>query len=121
MMQIGELAERAHLSLRTLRHYDEIGLLQPSARTSGGFRIYSDHDYDRLVLIRQARALGFSLDQVAELLTILDRDDPAIGSAGEKLEALLQEARIRRESMAENLDRADDLIAGITRRVHHVS
>lgn len=120
-MQIGELAERAHLSLRTLRHYDEIGLLQPSARTSGGFRIYSEHDYDRLVLIRQARALGFSLDQVAELLTILHRDDPAIGSAGEKLEALLQEARIRRESMAENLDRADDFIAGITRRVHHVS
>ena len=42
MMQIGELADRAEMSLRTIRHYDEVGLLTPSGRSDGGFRLYTD-------------------------------------------------------------------------------
>ncbi|MHA7155616.1 MerR family transcriptional regulator [Arthrobacter sp. TMN-50] len=117
MMQIGELADPAQLSLRTIRHYDEIGLLHPSARTDGGFRIYSENDYERLLLIRQARALGFSLDEVANLLDTLSRNRHARGSAGGELVRFLEDARVRREAMAVNLDRADEFIAAMTDRV----
>ncbi|WP_309476712.1 MerR family transcriptional regulator [Arthrobacter sp. ISL-95] len=57
-MHIGELAHRTALSLRTIRHYDRVGLLHPSARTEGGFRVYSEEDYERLLLIRQVKVPG---------------------------------------------------------------
>jgi MerR family copper efflux transcriptional regulator len=116
-MHIGELAERAGLSLRTIRHYDDVGLLHPSARTEGGFRIYSERDYERLILIRQARALGFGLDEISELLDALSRCAPDTDGTAAELEAFLQDARARRETMAANLGRADDFIATIRERV----
>jgi MerR family copper efflux transcriptional regulator len=116
-MQIGELAERAGLSLRTIRHYDDVGLLHPSARTDGGFRIYSEKDYERLILIRQARALGFSLDEIADLLDVLSRCTPDADGALSELHVFLRDARARREAMAVNLGRADDFIATIRDRV----
>jgi MerR family copper efflux transcriptional regulator len=116
-MQIGELAERAGLSLRTIRHYDDVGLLHPSARTDGGFRIYSERDYERLILIRQARALGFSLDEIADLLDVLSRCTPDADGAVRELHVFLRDARARREAMAVNLGRADDFIATIRERV----
>ena len=64
-MQIGELAERTGLSVRTLRHYDEIGLLRPSARTDGGFRLYTADDESRLLLIRRMKPLGYSFFQIS--------------------------------------------------------
>ena len=45
-MHIGELADRAGMSLRTIRHYDEVGLLVPSGRTTGGFRVYTAEDLE---------------------------------------------------------------------------
>lgn len=116
-MQIGELAERAGLSLRTIRHYDDVGLLHPSARTDGGFRIYSEQDYERLILIRQARALGFSLEEIADLLDVLSRCTPDADGAVSELHVFLRDARARREAMAVNLGRADDFIATIRDRV----
>ena len=68
MMQIGELAERTELSLRTLRHYDEIGLLEPSGRSEGGFRAYTEGDYERLMLIRRMKPFGYSREQMGYLL-----------------------------------------------------
>jgi len=47
-MQIGEVADRTQLSLRTIRHYDEVGLVPPSARSEGGFRLYTEADVERL-------------------------------------------------------------------------
>ena len=61
MMHIGELAERTALSQRTIRHYDEIGLLTPSGRSEGGFRLYTEGDLGRLLLIRRMKPLGLSL------------------------------------------------------------
>jgi len=71
MMQIGELAERADMSLRTIRHYDEVGLLAPTGRTEGGFRLYTEADFQRLMVIRRMKPLGFSLDEMAELLRVV--------------------------------------------------
>ena len=71
-MHIGELADRTGLSLRTLRHYDEIGLLKASGRSEGGFRLYTASDLSRLMLIRRMKPLGFTLEEMAELLLLID-------------------------------------------------
>ncbi|ONF74504.1 MerR family transcriptional regulator [Amycolatopsis keratiniphila] len=76
-MQIGEVAERTGLSLRTIRYYEEVGLVVPSARSQGGFRLYTDPDVDRLELIKRMKPLGFQLEEMRDLLAILD---PAPGS-----------------------------------------
>lgn len=70
--QIGEVAEAVGLSLRTIRHYEEVGLVPPSGRTSGGFRLYTDHDIDQLELVKQMKPLGFTLEEMADLLRALD-------------------------------------------------
>lgn len=85
-MQIGELAERTEMSLRTIRHYDEVGLLTPSGRSEGGFRLYTHDDYLRLMVIRRMKPLGFSLDEMAELLRVVDALDGA--GAGDEAAAV---------------------------------
>jgi DNA-binding transcriptional MerR regulator len=68
MMQIGEVADRVGLSLRTVRYYEEMGLLSPEKRTEGGFRLYTDAQVDRLNLIKRMKPLGFSVQEMRELL-----------------------------------------------------
>ncbi len=70
MHQIGEAAERVGLSLRTVRYYEEVGLVVPSGRTQGGFRLYTDDDIERLALIKQMKPLGFTLDEMRDLLEV---------------------------------------------------
>jgi DNA-binding transcriptional MerR regulator len=72
MMQIGEAAERVGLSLRTIRHWDEVGLVVPSARSTGGFRLYTEADIERLALVKTLKPLDFSLEQMRELLATTD-------------------------------------------------
>jgi DNA-binding transcriptional MerR regulator len=76
-MHIGEAADRAGLSIRTLRHYDEAGLVVPSARTDGGFRLYTEPDLDRLRVIKRMKPLGFTLEEMRDLLDVLDGLDAA--------------------------------------------
>jgi DNA-binding transcriptional MerR regulator len=71
-MQIGEVAERTELSLRTIRYYEEVGLVVPSARSQGGFRLYTEPDIDRLLMIKRMKPLGFQLEEMRDLLAILD-------------------------------------------------
>src|SRR6478736_5947321 len=94
-MHIGELAERTGLSLRTIRHYDDVGLLPATSRTEGGFRVYSEADAGRLMLIKQMKPLGFSLEEMAEILA---------------------QAEHQRAKMARSLAQADEFIALLGRR-----
>ncbi|KUI39207.1 MerR family transcriptional regulator [Mycobacterium sp. GA-2829] len=71
-LQIGEVAARTELSIKTIRHYDDVGLVTPSARSAGGFRLYTDDDVERLLTIRRMKPLGFTLDEMRELLDALD-------------------------------------------------
>jgi DNA-binding transcriptional MerR regulator len=114
-MHIGELAERTGLSLRTIRHYDDVGLLPATSRTEGGFRVYSEADAGRLMLIKQMKPLGFSLEEMAEILGLLAdaRDTP--GSAARLAEILAQAAH-QRAKMARTLAQADEFIALLGRR-----
>ena len=94
LMQIGQVAERTGLSLRTIRWYEEEGLVGPTTRTGGGFRLYSGHDVARLEVIKQMKPLGFSLDEMRQLLTLLDDLD----AGGEDRAALLDRLRMFHEA-----------------------
>ncbi len=75
-MRIGEVAERAGVTTRTLRYYEEVGLVTPSSHSSGGSRRYSETDYARVLRIRELQAvMGFNLDEIRELLDAGDRID----------------------------------------------
>ncbi|MBT2566958.1 MerR family transcriptional regulator [Arthrobacter sp. ISL-85] len=116
-MHIGELAERTGLSLRTIRHYDEVGLLPATARTDGGFRVYSEDDFERLLVIKQMKPVGFSLEEMAELLRIFATGDPAglVEADQAKLVQFLEKAVQQRAKMARNLAQADELIERLSR------
>ncbi|SDS57721.1 DNA-binding transcriptional regulator, MerR family [Pseudarthrobacter equi] len=115
-MHIGELADRSQMSLRTIRHYDEVGLLKPSGRTEGGFRLYTERDFTRLLVIRRMKPLGFTLEAMAELLRVIDaleasgpgQDDTAIRS---ELNTFIEEASRRRAKLEEQLGMADEFLA----------
>ncbi|MFI2429356.1 MerR family transcriptional regulator [Streptomyces sp. NPDC018955] len=92
-MQIGEVAARTELSLRTIRHYEEAGLVIPSARSRGGFRLYTDNDVQRLMVIRRMKPLGFSLEQMRDLLDATDRLDAGTELGPEEREMLLERVR----------------------------
>jgi DNA-binding transcriptional MerR regulator len=76
-LKVGELAERTGLSVRTLHHYEEIGLLVPSHRTVSNHRLYTADDVARLQRIKSLRQLGFGLDRISEILA-----DPATSPLG---------------------------------------
>lgn len=114
-MHIGELADRTGLSLRTIRHYDEIGLLKPSGRSEGGFRLYTGSDLERLLVIRRMKPLGFSLDEMAELLRIIDArsaDDANVDTAEAEgvFQRFVTDARARREKLQQQLEMADEFL-----------
>ncbi len=114
-MHIGELAERTGLSLRTIRHYDDVGLL-PASRTEGGFRVYSAADLERLMVIRRMKPLGFSLEEMGRLLDVIDRlaaspGEPERAELQEQLDGYVEAARQQREKLALNLERADEFLA----------
>ena len=117
-MHIGEVAQRTELSLRTLRHYDEIGLVRPSGRSDGGFRLYAEEDVERLLVIRRMKPLGFSLEQMAEVMKHVGTLAAGTSAdAREQLTTILAEAVERRARLEHQLDMADEFIALIEERV----
>src|SRR5256886_5913188 len=72
-MQIGELAKRAHVTVQTVRFYERLKLLPDPQRKDSGYRIYSEPDLKRLLFVRQAKSLGFSLDEIRDILRMRER------------------------------------------------
>jgi DNA-binding transcriptional MerR regulator len=73
MYQIGEVAESIGLSLRTIRYYGEAGVVPPSGRSAGGYRLYTDADIDRFRWVKYMKPLEFTLDEMRGLLDARDR------------------------------------------------
>lgn len=123
-MQIGEVAARTELSLRTIRHYEETGLVIPSARSQGGFRLYTEADIARLMVIRRMKPLGFTLDEMRDLLDATERlDSNALADTGER-EALLERIRTYEQAAAQKIEdlrvqlaRAEDFAATLRARL----
>lgn len=72
-LKIGDLSRATHTTVETIRYYEQIGLLPAPARTVGNYRAYEAGHLIRLSFIRRARDLGFTLDQVRDLLSLSDR------------------------------------------------
>lgn len=101
-MQIGEVSERTGLSLRTIRHYEDMGLVAPTARSKGGFRLYGEADVHRLLLVKKMKPLEFTLDEMVDLLGLLDALDGNPDSADR--EALVDRLDMYREATEHRVD-----------------
>ena len=99
---VGEVASLAGVTVRTLHHYDRIGLLVPSGRSDSGYRLYSYGDLERLREIRLLRELGFSLEAIGRLLDV---------AAYDKRSAL----NAQRDLLVERLARTQRIIRGVDR------
>ncbi|MCZ4534544.1 MerR family transcriptional regulator [Gordonia terrae] len=122
-LQIGAVATETGLSIKTIRHYDEVGLVVPSARSAGGFRLYTRADIDRLFVIRRMKPLGFTLDDMRALLhaeSVLDDSDAAPADRRAALEAVAefrQRARLACEKLERQLEYAHELTAQLSDRL----
>ncbi|WP_238422028.1 MerR family transcriptional regulator [Gordonia sp. 'Campus'] len=110
-LQIGEVAAATELSIKTIRHYDEVGLVAPSARSAGGFRLYTRADIDRLLVIRRMKPLGFSLEDMGALLDAQDKLGDNDSGPSERAAA--------RERLADFHARAEDACRRLARQLDY--
>ena len=109
--RIGELAQVAGVTVRTLHHYDELGLLSPSLRTGGGHRLYTAADVERLYRLLALRGLGLPLDEIGALLENGDGVAATVRRHLERVERqadALNELRARLTRLLAALDGGDD-------------
>ena len=101
-LTVGRVAELAGVTVRTLHHYDRIGLVRPSVRTAGGYRAYTAGDVERLREVLAYRRLGFGLRDISDLV-----DDPATDAVAHlhRLRGLLVDQRDRAAAMVTAIDR----------------
>jgi MerR family transcriptional regulator, copper efflux regulator len=109
-VRIGQLAARTGVPVRTIRFYEQAGLLPAPQRTPGGFRDYDDSAVTRLRFARSAQALGLSLAEIAEVLHIRDQQGPPCEYVSELLENHVQALQAR---LAELTALRDELQARI--------
>ena len=100
--KVSEVAKLAHVTVRALHHYDEIGLLVPSERLPNGYRLYGQADLERLQQILLLRGLGFALDAIGDLLDAPDHD---------RLSAM----RAQREVLAGQVKQTEAVIRAVDR------
>jgi MerR family transcriptional regulator, thiopeptide resistance regulator len=108
MWKIGELARRTGLTVRTLHHYDDIGLLSPADRSEGGHRVYGEADVRRLYRIVSLRSLGLPLEAIG---AALDEDGfdarAAVPAHLARLEAQMEQQRLLQDRLQRLLERLD--------------
>jgi MerR family copper efflux transcriptional regulator len=115
--QIGEVAERIGLSLRTIRYYEEMGLIEPESRTDGGFRLYTEDHVERMRVIRRMKPLSFTVQEMVDLLAARDavNSDPGDARARERLTGFAADARERVETLKAKVDLAQGLVEQLER------
>ena len=96
-MRIGQLAAQTGYSVRTIRFYEQSGLLPAPSRTPAGYRSYDQDAVTRLRFVHSAQALGLSLAEIAEVLRVRDRDGPPCSYVAELLDTHITalDARIK--------------------------
>ena len=107
---VGAVARLAGVSVRTLHHYDQIGLLTPAGRSAAGYRLYSLADLGRLHRILFYRELGFPLDEIVQIMDDPMEGDGEAGGAGRHL-------RRQHRLLREQISRRQDLLAAIEKEM----
>lgn len=117
--RIGEIAERTGLSMRSIRYYEETGLVTPAGRTDGGFRMYSEVDVQRLLGIMQMKPLGFSLERTRDVLADLDilRDTSGTDSTRSEARSRLADLHSEMRAALEALARRVEIARSFTERL----
>lgn len=115
-MQIGELASRAGVSVRAIRYYEELGLIEPESHSSGGFRLYGAQNFKRLQVINFLKEVGLTLDEIRQIFLAKKTMGPDRQTArflsrtlGEKL-ALVDAKISALNSVRDELGRALDIL-----------
>jgi len=102
-----EFAQKASVSVRTLRYYDNVGLLSPTSYTEAGYRLYTDTDFSRLQQILALKFLGFSLDDIRQCL----QTGPTMLQESLALQkAMLQEKRVQLDAIIQAIDETEDVL-----------
>lgn len=109
-MQIGQLAKRTHVPIDTIRYYESHGILPAPARRNSGYRSYGDADVARLHFLRRAKALGFTLREISELLQLS-------GRSGEDMAAVRASAAARLADVERKLDELTRIRDGLRQLV----
>ena len=119
LLQIGQVAERTGLSLRTIRFYEENGLVPPTERTTGGFRLYGEDAVSRLEVIKRMKPLGFSLEEMRDLLTLLAdiAEHPVDAVLTDRLRMFHEAATARVVALREQLAVAEGFAADLAGRL----
>lgn len=95
MFQIGELSQQTGVQTKTIRYYEDVGLLSPASRGENRYRLYDQKDVERLRFIKSARELDFSLQEIAQILAARDRSEPPCGHVMELIHDHIDEIEIR--------------------------
>ncbi len=114
LRRVGEVAEDLGVSPRTIKYYEEIGLVEPEKRSRGGFRLYGERDLERLRRILRMKGMGYSLRAIREILAVRDAAREAdrvtvLRTATEHLKESEREVAGRIGQMREDLERAETL------------
>lgn len=91
LLKIGELSSHSHVPVKTIRYYEELGLIMAIDRTEGQFRLFHPDAINRLRFIKQLQKLGLSLKEIGECLVVYDAGQLPCGDIQEKLESHVQE------------------------------
>ncbi len=100
-MKIGELSQQSGLSIDTIRFYEKQGLLPPPRRTAANYRHYDPETVRRLVFIRRARDLGFTLHEIAELLALSEHQEADAGAVRDAARAKVEDLERRIHDLQE--------------------
>jgi MerR family transcriptional regulator, mercuric resistance operon regulatory protein len=115
-MNIGELAQRAGVNVQTLRYYEKRGLVPKPARSAGNYRRYDEAAVSRVRFIKRAQALGFTLDEVADLLRLQDTSHPDPDQVREVATARLEDIERRLAELQRMRDTLRTLVTACKRR-----
>jgi DNA-binding transcriptional MerR regulator len=125
-MRIGELADQLGVNTKTIRYYEEIGLVPRAPRTPSGYRDYSEADIARLAFIKSAQRLGLSLEEIREILSLRERGEApcayvrdVIGEQLRSIDVRIKELRALRTELRELNEAADRIpeVEGATCRI----
>lgn len=109
-MKIGEVARRAEVPIDTVRYYEREGLIPPPVRRASGYRDYLEADVDRLRFMRRAKGLGFTLNEIRELLSLTAMSGGDMAALNAQTQAKLRDVEERIQSLTRIRDALQGLV-----------